>query len=371
MATDTKIQWCDSTVNPTTGCDGCELADRAGRVDLCYAKHMHERRLAKAHPNLYASSFFEVRQLPDDVVARRMQQAAKWPDLRGVERPDKPWIPSSMPRLIFISDMADAMSKGVSFGYLAEHVMPHIVSDAGSRHMWLWVTKQPNRAAEFMRFWLEAVGAEPPANLMWLTSITSQKTVKSRIDALLSIPSKWHGLSIEPLLGEVDLTEALPHYRCDGGEKDVIYHGDRARGIDCGWRGLKHPDESRRVDTYTPGGIESGMCVCLNAGVDRIYGGVDWAIIGGASNQGQNAPPTNIDHIAVLLHKCRNADVPAFVKQLGSNPVRRVNPHMTMMPCPDRTEPIELRDHHGSDWSEWPEDLRVREFPAAWYGGAS
>ena len=25
MSVKTKIQWCDSTVNPTMGCDGCEI----------------------------------------------------------------------------------------------------------------------------------------------------------------------------------------------------------------------------------------------------------------------------------------------------------------------------------------------------------
>jgi len=28
-------------------------------------------------------------------------------------------------------------------------------------------------------------------------------------------------------------------------------------------------------------------------------------------------------------------------------------------------EEIALRDGHGGDWSEWPEDLRVREVPEA------
>ena len=31
MSKTTKIQWCDSTVNPTMGCDGCELWNKIGR----------------------------------------------------------------------------------------------------------------------------------------------------------------------------------------------------------------------------------------------------------------------------------------------------------------------------------------------------
>ena len=32
MSVKTKIQWCDSTVNPTMGCDGCELWGAASVV---------------------------------------------------------------------------------------------------------------------------------------------------------------------------------------------------------------------------------------------------------------------------------------------------------------------------------------------------
>src|SRR3712207_7534850 len=40
----------------------------------------------------------------------RMAEAALWSDLTGTDRPDKPWL-NGMPRLIFISDMGDALSE--------------------------------------------------------------------------------------------------------------------------------------------------------------------------------------------------------------------------------------------------------------------
>jgi len=46
--------------------------------------------------------------------------------------------------------------------------------------------------------------------------------------------------------------------------------------------------------------------------------------------------------------------VACFVNQLGSRPVNREGE-----PCPH------IRDLHGRDMSEWPEELRVREFPDA------
>jgi protein gp37 len=76
MGSKTNIEWCDSTVNPTTGCDGCELW--AGDVRACYAGNLHESRLALTLPQLYAENFTDVRLAPG-----RMAAAAGWSDLRG------------------------------------------------------------------------------------------------------------------------------------------------------------------------------------------------------------------------------------------------------------------------------------------------
>lgn len=50
------------------------------------------------------------------------------------------------------------------------------------------------------------------------------------------------------------------------------------------------------------------------------------------------------------MQECRDANVPFFMKQLGTNP------H-------DRGTPIRQRDPHGRRWHEWPRDLAVREVP--------
>jgi hypothetical protein len=44
--------------------------------------------------------------------------------------------------------------------------------------------------------------------------------------------------------------------------------------------------------------------------------------------------------------------VPFFVKQLGSNPV-------------ENGKPLKFKDCYGGDWSEWPQDLRIRQVLAA------
>jgi protein gp37 len=71
---------------------------------------------------------------------------------------------------------------------------------------------------------------------------------------------------------------------------------------------------------------------------------VDWVVVGGES--GPRARPFGLDWARAIVEQCREAGVAPFVKQLGRNPIG-----------------VKLKDRHGGDWDEWPQDLRVREFP--------
>ena len=79
---------------------------------------------------------------------------------------------------------------------------------------------------------------------------------------------------------------------------------------------------------------------CLvNMGESPNYPGVDWVVCGGES--GPNARPMHPDWARSVRDQCIAAGVPFFMKQMGGS-----------------------RDK-GGDMSEWPEDLRVREYPEA------
>lgn len=81
---------------------------------------------------------------------------------------------------------------------------------------------------------------------------------------------------------------------------------------------------------------------------------VDWVITGGESQQGGDARPYDINWARDLKDQCATYTVPLFIKQFGSNAFsgrRKLN----------------LRDGHGGDWSEWPEDMRVRECPESYF----
>jgi protein gp37 len=78
---------------------------------------------------------------------------------------------------------------------------------------------------------------------------------------------------------------------------------------------------------------------------------IDWVIFGGES--GSKARVLDVDWIRDGLQCCRAAGAAPFVKQLGANIMgREMDKWVTR-----------IKDKKGGDWSEWPEDLRVREFP--------
>jgi hypothetical protein len=60
------------------------------------------------------------------------------------------------------------------------------------------------------------------------------------------------------------------------------------------------------------------------------------------------------------VKQCRAAGVAPFVKQLGSKPF--VSSDILAHPFARQ----DVKDKKGEDMSEWPEDIRVREWPAGW-----
>lgn len=75
-----------------------------------------------------------------------------------------------------------------------------------------------------------------------------------------------------------------------------------------------------------------------------------WAIIGGESGNDNGAyryRPCEVPWIEKLIEDLQQVNVAPFVKQLGTYTAKK----------------LELKDRHGGDWTEWPENLRVRQFP--------
>lgn len=72
---------------------------------------------------------------------------------------------------------------------------------------------------------------------------------------------------------------------------------------------------------------------------------LDWIIVGGES--GRFARPFNFEWARSVRRACEASGTAFFVKQLGSLWAKEHH----------------AKDSHGGDPSEWPEDLRVRQWP--------
>jgi protein gp37 len=320
MGNHTKIQWCDSTVNPTTGCDGCELwslIPELGRFGgSCYSGPYHENRMAKALPHLYAPDFTEVRLVPG-----RMAKAAAWSDLTGTDRPDKPWL-NGMPRTIFVADMGDLFSKAVTFEYLREELIDVAMSEKGRRHIWMLLTKRPARMVEFAR-WLGERGVDWPNNVWAGTSVTGHASLK-RVAKLLEHPAAVRYVSVEPLVEDI------------GFPMEFFGYGDTGS--------TKHHKRFSPI-------------------ADR---GIDLLIVGGESDQpGQRGRPFDIAWARKFIEVARETPLKVFVKQLGSSPIdSAIQRNWTNVTSEDtHYHGIPLKDGHGGDMAEWEPALRVRQMP--------
>lgn len=187
---------------------------------------------------------------------------------------------------------------------------------------WLLLTKRPEKAGEL---WMDAhanatgmedAGVSDWQENVWLgTTVEDQKRADERIPHLLRVPAVVRFLSCEPLLGPVDLRRWL-NDPCD-----------------C------------NVPAFEGAGQHSPRCRTFS-----VPWGIDWVIGGGESGPG--ARPCDVAWLRSLRDQCKVAGVPYFNKQLGARP--EMSPGPISWPCTDQK---------GGDPDEWPEDLRVMEWP--------
>jgi protein gp37 len=333
MSAQTSIEWTDRTWNPTTGCTkvspGCKH---------CYAETIAERFWSTQYPPTGDTAH----PPQGEVRSRRFTDVWTHPD-----RLDEP-LRWKKPARVFVNSMSDLFHEDVPDEFIAAVFG---VMGAAKRHTFQVLTKRPARMAQ----WLAAVAEKPtglyvirksPAlhcavaaqmqfgnlhgtlnpyhlttdhvwplpNVHLGVSVENQDAADERIPLLIGTPASVRFLSIEPLLGPVSL-----------------------RWMNA-W-----PENAPR----TAMNLAAGSTDHLD-GLRRL----DWVIVGGESGPG--ARPCELAWIRSIVEQCKAAGVPCFVKQLGANPVRQTEE--------DALWNIGV-SRKGAKMSEWPVDLRVREFP--------
>ena len=247
-------------------------------------------------------------------------KAKNWHEPKRWNKTDKDSFTVGDPPTTVFPSLCDWLDDEVPIEWLAEFLQ--LIHDTPNLH-WLLLTKRPENFESRMRAaigrfqllepkdytWIEdwVCHRNAPTNVSIIVSVENQETADKRIPELLKIPARIRGLSIEPLLGPVDL------------------------------------DPFNLPDTE---GIQAGDS------------GIDWLIIGGESGPG--ARPCNVEWIRSLVSQGKAAGVSVFVKQLGAKPVENANDEDG---CPLGKVNILVAHSKGGDPAEWPEDLRVREFP--------
>jgi protein gp37 len=174
-----------------------------------------------------------------------------------------------------------------------------------------------------------AISRPFPLPNVWLgVSVEDQATADERITLLLQTPAAVRFVSYEPALGPVDFSRWMwpMHWHWDGN------FGTPEQAIAAG----AFAERKRQA-------LVSAYAVFL-----------DWLIVGGESGPG--ARPFDVAWARSAIRQCREAGVPVFIKQLGARPWEPVEGVGPM--------PMHLKNAKGGVPAEWPEDLRVREFPA-------
>ena len=236
-----KIEWTDHTFNPWIGCtkvsDGCKH---------CYAESLMDKR------------FNKVRWGPQGT--RQRTSAENW---------DKPvtWNKQAQKLgiryRVFCASLADVFEDNPQVVEWRADLF-RLIGQTSSLD-WLLLTKRPENVNRMVADyagdcqWLRWNGVHERHNIWLGTSVENQEQADKRIQELMYIPARVRFLSMEPLLGPVDV---------------------------AGW---------------TPA--------------------LSWVIVGGES--GPEARPMRTEWAMRIREDCADANVPFFMKQLGGHPNKR------------------------------------------------
>lgn len=262
----TKIEWADYSINPIRTKDGGYHCTKVSEgCAHCYAEAINDR--------------FGNKKPYDSRPAEFVLDTKPFEKLAKMNRRQR----------VFVQSMGDLFHDDVPFEFIAK--VFEAMNNA-SQHTFMVLTKRPQRMKEFMAHlgWYTHDDPHHPAEAVldeggkyvlrnvWLgVSAENQRTADERIPILLQTPAKKHFVSVEPMLGPVD----LQHLQF-GGEIEID---------------------------------------CLNGthGVCRPHGGtsakLDWVICGGET--GYRARPMHPDWARDLRDQCVRARVPFFFKGWG------------------------------------------------------
>lgn len=323
----TNIPWADVTWNPITGCTkGCEY---------CYARAIAKR---------FGGGFQEY--AAEDECRAKRGEAFPYGFMPTVyeHRLDEP-LRSKKPLRIFLGSMGDIFDPAFPDEFRDRifarvGMCPAWPNDAGpdtgpctGAHTFLLLTKQP---AEMHRYWsdphrfmkieeaMEREGFTGETedlvfghNLgdalnwpnLWLgVTVTNQADADERIPLLLDTPAAHRWVSVEPMLGAVDLTGVA------GPLGQFVHTYDALRGRHCHHDdGSQYTNELNKLDWVVVGGKTPGKPL---HGDDTLIMLKD----NSAYCEGDEVLSYSCEMLRSLRDQCAEASVPFFYKHGGTIP---------------------------------------------------
>ena len=313
----TKIEWCDATVNPVVGCSHCSPG-----CDNCYAERFAVR-LAK-HPNPEIAARY----------AGTVDAQGRWTGkinlVSNIEENFCNWvyaaIPQRKPARIFVGSMTDLFydERPEESGWL--EILMNIFT-VYPQHTFMLLSKRPEHMRRFFEHYYAYYRRQE--NLWLGVTVCNQAEADEKIPLLLQTPAAKRFVSVEPMLGPVEIGKYL--------------YGSYECGLSCGTRlpctalpelqcskcGFVGPDN---YETWGDGPSpecpkcgQDGGCgeieeICPDCGhymvrehPDTQY--IDWVICGGETGSG--ARPMHPDWVRSLRDQCQSAAVPFFFKSWG------------------------------------------------------
>ncbi|WP_186223564.1 phage Gp37/Gp68 family protein [Burkholderia gladioli] len=254
MSENSKIEWTDATFNPWEGCQkvgpGC---------DHCYAEARNARFGGGTAINWGPGA------------PRRRTSAANWREpVRWNARHEEFFAAHGRRQRVFCASLADVFDNAAPAAWRRDLAA---LIEATPALDWLLLTKRIGNAAAML---VDMFPAGTPDHVWLGATVVNQAEADRDVPKLLATPAHVRFLSIEPMLGPVDLGRA--------------WHGEAAVGGRCPGRYLPALREVPRPST-------------------------SWVIAGGESGPG--ARPAHPDWPRALRDQCAKAGVPFLFKQHG------------------------------------------------------
>ena len=307
MSANSKIEWTDHTFNPWEGCQkvgpGC---------DHCYAETRNARFGGGQAINWGPGA------------PRRRTSAANWNmPLRWNAQHDAFMVQHGRRQRVFCASLADVFDNEVDPQWRVD-LFNLILSTPNLD--WLLLTKRIGNAARMIEDTLPASMKAPPADHplawpwpnVWIgATVVNQAEADRDIPKLLAVPAARRFLSMEPLLGPVDLGAWIGDESCH--VCSSRFYGDEMNLKPGGVQTVNFEDQ--------PEDEENIRRVCPTCGTVDIVGevgevdeeerggGLHWVIVGGESGPG--ARPMHPDWARSLRDQCQAAGVPFMFKQWG------------------------------------------------------